>query len=52
MEKNFNWDDVYKEVRKDAAKTNEEFEEKKEIASFFITAVIILFFWVWFIFFR
>lgn len=52
MEKNFNWDDVYKEVRKDALKTNEKYESKKELASFFTTAAGILFFWVCFIFFR
>lgn len=46
------WNKVYKEVKKDALKTSEKYESKKELASFFTTAAGILFFWVWFIFFR
>lgn len=46
------WNKVYKEVRKDALKISEKYESKKELAAFFISAAGILFFWVWFIFFR
>ena len=46
------WDNVFKEIRKERKKIEREYEEKAEVASFFVCAAGILIFWVCFIFFR